>query len=68
MKEYTKEFYRLNIKVGQKENEDEKIVRYINGLRYEIQEEISRTYVSKVEDVYQAYLKAKDKLVRKKIQ
>jgi hypothetical protein len=41
VKEYTKEFYKLNIRDGQKENDDEKKSRYINGLRYEIQEEIS---------------------------
>jgi hypothetical protein len=29
VKEYTEEFYRLNIKVGKKENEDEKTTRYI---------------------------------------
>jgi hypothetical protein len=37
MKEYNEEFYRLNIKAAEKENEDEKTARYINGLRYEIQ-------------------------------
>jgi hypothetical protein len=68
VKEYTKEFYRLNIRVGRKENEDEKTARYINGLRYEIQEEINMMFVSKVEDSYQAALKAEEKLVRKQIQ
>jgi hypothetical protein len=47
---------------GQKENDDEKTTRYINGLRYEIQEEINMIYVSKVEDAYQATLKAEEKL------
>jgi hypothetical protein len=36
VKEYTEEFYRLNTRAGQKENEDEKKVIYINGMRYEI--------------------------------
>jgi hypothetical protein len=36
VKEYTKEFYRLNIRTGQREMDDEKVSRYINGLRYEI--------------------------------
>jgi hypothetical protein len=53
VKEYTNEFYRLNIRAGKKENEDEKKTRYINGLRYEIQEEISMMYVNIVEDAYQ---------------
>jgi hypothetical protein len=52
VKEYTKEFYRLNIRVGQKEYEDEKTTRYINGLRYEIQEEINMMCVSKVKYAY----------------
>jgi hypothetical protein len=68
VKEYTEEFYRLSIKAGQKENDDEKKTRYMNGLRYEIQEEISMMYVSKVEDAYQAALKAEEKLDRKKSQ
>jgi hypothetical protein len=41
VKEYTEEFYRLNIRAGQKENEGEKTARYINGLRYEIQKRSS---------------------------
>jgi hypothetical protein len=68
VKEYTEEFYRLNIRVGQKENEDEKTTRYINGLRYEIQEEINMMSVSKVEDAYQVALKDEDKLARKQSQ
>jgi hypothetical protein len=34
VKEYTEEFYRLNIKTGQREKDDENVSRYINGLRY----------------------------------
>jgi hypothetical protein len=41
VKEYTKEFYRLNIRVGHQERDDEKVARYLNGLRYEIQDELS---------------------------
>jgi hypothetical protein len=68
VKEYTKEFYRLNIRVGHKENEDEKTNRYINGLRYEIQEDISMMSVSKVKDSYQASLKDEEKLAKKQSQ
>jgi peptidyl-tRNA hydrolase len=68
IKEYTEEFYRLNIRVGQKENEDEKIAKYINGLRYEIQEEIIKMSISKVEYAYQAALKDEEKLARKQRQ
>jgi hypothetical protein len=41
VKEYTEEFYRLNIRTGQRERDEEKVARYINGLRYEIQDELS---------------------------
>ena len=68
MKEYTEEFYRLKIRVGQKENEDEKTTKYINGLRYEIQEEINMISVSKFKDAYQAILKDEEKLARKQRQ
>jgi hypothetical protein len=41
VKEYTEEFYRLNIRVGHRESDDEKVARYMNGLRYDIQDELS---------------------------
>jgi hypothetical protein len=36
VKEYTKEFYQLNIRVGHHESDDEKVTRYMNGPIYEI--------------------------------
>jgi hypothetical protein len=36
VKEYIEEFYRLNIRVGHRESDDEKFARYMNDLRYEI--------------------------------
>jgi hypothetical protein len=36
VKEYTKEFYKLTIRAGHHESEDEKVTRYMNGLRYDI--------------------------------
>jgi uncharacterized protein YjbK len=62
VKEYTKEFYRLNIRAKQKEKDDEKVVKYINGLRYEIQDEINMMTVRKVEDAYQITLKVEENL------
>ena len=32
MKEYTKEFYKVSIRVGQIQEIEEKVARYINGL------------------------------------
>jgi hypothetical protein len=36
VKEYTEEFYKLSIRSGHRESDDEKVARYMNGLRYEI--------------------------------
>jgi hypothetical protein len=60
MKEYTKEFYKLNIRVGHRENDEEKVVRYINGLRYAIQDEINMMTMRTVEDDDQVALKAEE--------
>jgi len=41
VKEYTEEFYRLNIRESHRESDDEKVASYMNGLRYDIQDEMS---------------------------
>jgi hypothetical protein len=33
VKEYTEEFYKLNIRAGHREIDDEKVARYMNGGR-----------------------------------
>jgi hypothetical protein len=68
VKEYTEEFYKLNIIVGQRERDEEKFSRYMNGLRCEIQDELSMISVRKVDDSYQFSLKVEEKLARKQIQ
>jgi hypothetical protein len=68
VKEYTEEFYRLNIRAGHRESNDEKVARYMNGLRYEIQDEISMETIRTVEDAYQMALKAEEKLSCKQSQ
>jgi hypothetical protein len=68
VKEYTEEFYRLNIRTGQRERDEEKVSRYINGLRYKIQDEINMMSVRTVEDSYQFELKVEENLARKQSQ
>ena len=62
VKEYTEEFYRMNIRAGHHERNDEKVARYMNGLRYEIQDEMSMLTIKTVEDAYQMDLKVEEKL------
>jgi hypothetical protein len=38
VKEYTEEFYKINIRTGHQESDDEKVYRYMNGLQYDIQD------------------------------
>jgi hypothetical protein len=65
VKEYTEEFYKLNIRAGHRESDDEKVARYMNGLRCDIQDEMSMETIRTVEDAYQMALKAEEKLSRK---
>jgi uncharacterized protein YjbK len=66
VKEYTEDFYRLDIRLGHRESDDEKVFRYLNGLRYKLQDEISMLTIRNVEDSYQMASKAEEKLARKK--
>ena len=65
VKEYTEDFYRLNIRAGHRESNDKKVARYMNGLRYEIQDEMSMEAIRMVEDAYQMALKEEEKLSHK---
>jgi hypothetical protein len=58
----------LNIKVGQRERDEEKVSRYINSLRYDIQDEINIVIVRAVEDAYKIALKVEEMLDRKQSQ
>jgi hypothetical protein len=65
VKEYTEAFYRLNIRAGHCESDDEKVTKYMNGLRYEIHDEMSMVTIRNVEDAYQIASKVEVKLARK---
>ena len=60
MKDYTEEFYRLDIRSRHVDDEIEKVARYLNGLRYGIKDEMSFLKVDSVEEAYQYALKAKE--------
>ena len=65
VKEYTEEFYKVNLRGGYVEELAENTARYVNGLRMDIQEEISMLSPRTMEEAYQCYLGAEDKIVRK---
>ena len=64
VREYTEEFYKISIRAGQIQYTQEKEARYINGLRIEIQDELSMMSPKKAEEAYQMALKAEGKLLR----
>ena len=64
-KDYTEEFYKLTIWSGHRELSKEKVVWYINGLKFNIQDKIDLLKTNLVEDAYQYALKVEDKFKRK---
>ena len=65
MKDYTEEFYKLTIRSGHREQSKEKVVWYINGLSFNIQDEVGMLNISSVENAYQNALRVEEKLKRK---
>jgi hypothetical protein len=65
VKEYTEEFYKLNIRVGHRKSDDEKVSRYMNVLRYEIQYDMIMVTIMNVEYAYQIASKEEVKLSQK---
>jgi hypothetical protein len=65
VKAYKEEFYKMSIKSSHNELDHEKLARYVNGLRLNIQDELNMIRLRNVEEEYQYDLKTKDKLARK---
>lgn len=52
MKEYIDEFHKIIIRTGHSEASKDKVARYINGLRMNIQEELSLVRMNSIEEAY----------------
>ena len=65
MKDYAEEFYKLTIRSRHKELSKEKVARYINGLIFNIHDEVVMLNIYLVEDVYQYALRVEEKLNKK---
>eukprot|EP00253_Pinus_taeda_P008228 PITA_08228 len=65
IKEYTEEFYRVNLRAGYTDETPEKTARYVNGLRMEILDEISILSPRSIEEAFQSAVKAEEKINRK---
>jgi len=67
MREYTEDFYKVNLRVGYVEDTLEKTTRYINVLRLDIQDEIIIISPRTIEEAYQCALKVEEKIAWKQI-
>lgn len=65
---YTEEFQKLSIKSKKVEDESERVARYLNGLRWKIQEELNLLCLDTVHKCYQLALKVEEKLKRRQDQ
>jgi hypothetical protein len=65
VREYTEEFFRLSLRAGLKEPEFQRVARYVNGLKYLIQDEMSTHYFRTVDEAYQVSLKVEENIERK---
>ena len=68
VREYAKEFYKVNIRSGHMEDTPERVARHIIGLRFDIQDELGFLSLISIEDAYQVYLRVEEKLMRKQSQ
>ena len=66
VREYTKEFYKLNLRVVYVEESAEKVARYVNGIRMYIQEEINMISARTMEEAYQCALREEENIARTK--
>eukprot|EP00253_Pinus_taeda_P016851 PITA_16851 len=65
VREFTEEFYKLNLRAGYVEDTSEKVARFVNGLRGEILDEIGILSPQTLDEAYQFALKAEEKINRK---
>eukprot|EP00253_Pinus_taeda_P015748 PITA_15748 len=65
VREFTEEFYKLNLRAGYVEDTSEKTARFVNGLRGDILDEIGILSPQTLDEAYQFALKAEEKINRK---
>lgn len=62
---YIEELYKLSIRLSHMEEDVDKVARYLNEMKYSLQDELSLTSPRTVEECYQLAMKAEDKLRRR---
>ena len=65
MKTCTERFYKIQIRSGHHESSKKKVARYVDGLKFNVQDELNMLKLSLVEDAQWYALKVGEKLGRK---
>ena len=65
VREYTEEFYKINLRAGYIEDIVEKVAKYLNGLRYDIQDELNLVNPTWIDEAYQYALREKERIQRR---
>ena len=61
-REYTKDFFKLSLRLGIKEPKYQKVAGYVNGLKYHIRDEMRTHYFHNVDEAYHIALKVEEKI------
>ena len=62
VREYIEEFYKINLRVGYIKDTAEKVAKYLNGLRYDIQDELSLVNPMGINEAYQYALRVEERI------
>ena len=61
VQDYIDEFYKLSMRIENQENNEQMAARYVNGLKFSIQDELSMHHVNSMEEAYRLALKVEEK-------
>ena len=64
-KEYTEEFYKINLREGYIENTIDKVAKYLNCLWYDIQDELRLVNSTGIDEAYQYAFRAEERIHRR---
>ena len=65
VREYTEDFYRVNLRAGYTEDTVERKTKYVNGLILEILDETNILSPKNAEEAYESAMKAEEKITRR---
>ena len=65
VREYTEDFYKINLRARYIKDTAEKVAKYLNGLGYDIQDELSLVNPTGIDEAYQYALREEEIIQRR---